>query len=560
MQNHNIYYMKIQSKIVAKFIFVASLFIWQLQVSAQEIYTRQDSLRGSLSTLRTCFDVYHYDLNLRVDVAKKTIAGYNTISYKVVQPFDKLQLDLFENLQIDSIIWNKAQGKERLKFEREGKAFFVFFPITQNINSSISVYYSGKPIISVNPPWDGGFTYKEDKEGKTWIGVSCEGIGASLWYPNKDHLSDEPDSMRIYCEVPDSLVCVANGNLISQRKTKDNFIGFEWKVGYPINNYNVTLNIANYAHLQDFYVSEDKDTLRLDYYVLAANAKKAAKHFKQVQPMLACFEKLFGKYPFWKDGYALVETPYWGMEHQGAIAYGNQYKNNKWGFDYIIVHESGHEYFGNSLSVNDHAEMWIHESFTTYVEALFVEHIYGEKTMIAYLLEQQENIRNTTPMLGHLGVNYDKWDGSDIYYKGTWMLHSLRNTVADDKTWFATIKAFAEKFKISQLSTEQVIDFFNEKTGKNLTPIFKQYLTVAAAPKLVYYLERGKKKTTLYYRWQADEPNFNMPMKIKVGGETQYQTIYPQKDFQKLIFATNETAQNPVFATELFYFELKEGK
>jgi aminopeptidase N len=526
---------------------------------AQSPYTRQDSLRGTLSALRSCFDVVHYDLNLRVMPDTQSIVGYNKITYKVVQPFDKIQLDLFDNLQIDSIKANE----QTLAFEREGKAFFVKFPTLQTAHASpsvLTVYYQGKPTKAVNPPWDGGFTYKQDQAGKTWIGVSCEGIGASLWYPNKDHLSDEPDSMRIYCEVPTGLTCVANGNLLTTKILADNFTGFEWKVSYPINNYNVTLNIADYAHLKDFYVSETKDTLQLDYYVLANNDKKAAKHFEQVKPMLACFEKLFGKYPFWKDGYALVETPYWGMEHQGAIAYGNQYRNNKWGFDYIIVHESGHEYFGNSLSVNDHAEMWIHESFTTYVEALFVEYQYGYQTMLNYLLEQQKNIQNSTPMLGHLDVNYDKWEGSDIYYKGTWLLHSLRNTVANDALWFATIKEFTTKFKISHLNTAQVIEFFNQRTGKNLTPIFNHYLRVPAPPKLVYQWEVKKKKLTLTYRWQSPITDFNMPVKVRLNNEKNYTTLYPTKDLQEMTLKFDKMPQALQFSQELFYFEVEESK
>jgi aminopeptidase N len=531
------------------------LFFLPFFTHAQHIYTKQDSLRGSLSPLRTCFDVVHYDLNLRVDIDNQAISGYNKISYKVLQPFQKLQLDLFENLAIDSIV---ADNK-KLNFVREGKAFFVEFATPQTITAtgicnSLAVYYHGKPTIAVNPPWDGGFTFAKDKQQRTWLGVSCEGIGASIWYPNKDHLSDEPDSMRIYCEVPKGLICVANGNLKSQKNTSDNFTGFEWKVSYPINNYNVTLNIANYAQIKDIYVS-GKDTLQVDYYVLDYNKTKAEKHFQQAKTMLACFEKYFGKYPFWQDGYALVETPYWGMEHQGAIAYGNNYKNLEEGFDFILIHESGHEYFGNSLSVNDHAEMWIHESFTTYTETLYMEYTKGYKEALKYLWKQRKNIANVTPMLGHLGVNYDGWVGSDIYYKGTWLLHSLRNTIDNDSIWFATLKEYAEKFKISQVTTEQTISFFSEKTGKNLLPIFNQYLRYAKPPKLVYYLSQDKKNTILHYRWQADEADFAMPMKVKNSEfANQYQTIFPTKDFQTLTLKGN--VENPQFAEELFYFEL----
>ncbi len=542
------------------------LLCFPLISHAQYIYTRQDSLRGSLSPLRTCFDVVHEDLNLRVDINKKSIAGHNKITYKITQPFTKLQLDLFENLVIDSVVANN----QKLKFTREGNAFFVEFATLQaltnanstiNSTNSLTVFYHGNPTIAANPPWDGGFTFAKDKQNRDWVGVSCEGIGASIWYPNKDHLSDEPDSMRIYCEVPTGLTCVANGNLISQRNTNDGFTGFEWKVSYPINNYNVTLNIANYAHIHDVYVSKNStknDTLQLDYYILDYNKNKAEKHFQQVKTMLACFEKYFGKYPFWRDGYALVETPYWGMEHQGAIAYGNNYKNLAEGFDFIIIHESGHEYFGNSLSVNDHAEMWIHESFTTYSEALYVEYTKNYNDAIAYLWKQRKNIANVTPMLGHFDVNYEGWVGSDIYYKGTWMLHSLRNTIDNDELWFATLKEYAEKFKISQVTTKQTMEFFNAKIGKNLTSIFNQYLLYAKPPKLVYFMTYDKKTTTLHYRWEADEKEFSMPMKVKTSEfESKYQTIFPTKDFQTLILKGQ--VEYPQFAEELFYFDLAKA-
>lgn len=542
------------------------LLCFPLISHAQYIYTRQDSLRGSLSPLRTCFDVVHEDLNLRVDIGKKSIAGHNKITYKVTQPFTKLQLDLFENLVIDSVVANN----QKLKFTREGKAFFVEFATLQvitnanstiNSTNSLTVFYHGNPTIAANPPWDGGFTFAKDLQDKDWVGVSCEGIGASIWYPNKDHLSDEPDSMRIYCEVPTGLTCVANGNLISQRNTNDGFTGFEWKVSYPINNYNITLNIANYAHIHDVYVSKNgtkNDTLQLDYYILDYNKNKAEKHFQQVKTMLACFEKYFGKYPFWRDGYALVETPYLGMEHQGAIAYGNNYKNLAEGFDFIIIHESGHEYFGNSLSVNDHAEMWIHEGFTTYSEALYIEYTKGYNDAIAYLWKQRKNIANVTPMLGHFDVNYGGWVGSDVYYKGTWMLHSLRNTIDNDELWFAALKEYAEKFKISQVTTKQTIEFFNAKTGKNLTSIFNQYLLYSKPPKLVYFMTYDKKTATLHYRWEADENEFSMPMKVKTSEfESKYQTIFPTKDFQTLVLKGQ--VENPQFAEELFYFDLAKA-
>ncbi|MEA5459892.1 M1 family metallopeptidase [Arcicella sp. LKC2W] len=531
-------------------------------------FSRQDSLRGTLSAVRSCYDVTFYDLKLKVIPTSQTIEGSNTIYYKATTDFKKMQVDLFANMQIETI----SQNDKPLKFTREGNATFIHFSDIQKKNKkyAIKIEYRGKPQIARNPPWDGGFTWKKDPNGKDWIVVSCEGTGASLWFPNKDHLSDEPDSVKITCAVPKGLMCVSNGNLRSSKELKNDapasnnkslngvsfqpFMEYEWFVSYPINNYNISLNIADYANFKDVYTAQDGDKLELDYYVLKPNLEKAKAHFKQVKPMLACYEKLFGKYPFWKDGYALVETPYWGMEHQSAVAYGNNYRNNEYGFDFIIIHESGHEYFGNSLSCNDHAEMWIHESFTTYMEALYVECMQNYEKSIKYLEKQKAGIRNAEPMIGALGVNYPQPD-SDIYYKGTWMLHTLRNVINDDKIWFETLKGLATKFRISNVTTEQVIQYFNEKTGMNLSPIFNMYLKTKQIPVLQYQINTKSDNTVeVRYRWKETTPT----MPIKAGfGIQKYEVISPNTEWQTKIFPKVE-GQEFKIATELFYIKTEK--
>ncbi|MES2521012.1 MAG: M1 family metallopeptidase [Bacteroidota bacterium] len=536
-----------------------------LQSFAQ--FTRQDSLRGTLSAIRSCYDVTFYDLKLKVIPTSQTIEGSNTIYYRATTDFKKMQVDLFANMQIVNIF----QNDKPLKFTREGNATFINFTDIQKKNKkyAIKIDYRGKPQIARNPPWDGGFTWKKDPNGKDWIVVSCEGTGASLWFPNKDHLSDEPDSVKITCAVPKGLMCVSNGNLRNTKELKSDsqesenksltgvsfqpFMEYEWFVSYPINNYNISLNIADYANFKDVYTAQDGEKLDLDYYVLKPNLEKAKAHFKQVKPMLACYEKLFGKYPFWKDGYALVETPYWGMEHQSAVAYGNNYRNNEYGFDFIIIHESGHEYFGNSLSCNDHAEMWIHESFTTYMEALYVECAQGYEKSIKYLEKQKSSIRNAEPLIGALGVNYPQPD-SDIYYKGTWMLHTLRNIVNDDKIWFETLKGLATKFKISNVTTEQVIQYFDEKTGKNLAPVFNMYLKTKQVPILQYQITTTTNGTELRYRWK--ETVNSMPIKAGYGSQ-QYEVIIPTNEWQTKNFQKVE-GQEFKIATELFYIKTEK--
>ena len=518
-------------------------------------FSRADSLRGSLNEFRNVFDVTYYDLQLRVLPEKKFITGSNAIHYKVKNDFRRMQLDLFENMKIDSVTYLG----QVLDYKREGNAFFVDFPTRQKKGSigSIVVHYNGNPIVAERPPWDGGFVWARDSLFQPWVGVACEGIGASLWWPNKDHLSDEPDSMQISIEVPEGLMAVANGDLRNKTSENKGFDKFSWFVSYPINNYNVTVNIADYAHIEDVYESEDGKKLDLDYYVLAYNEEKAREHFEQVKPMLACFEKSYGPYPFWRDGYALVETPYWGMEHQGAIAYGNEYQNNEFGFDFIIIHESAHEYWGNSVSVNDHAEMWIHEAFTTYAEALYLECRDDYETSVAYLLTQKPKIENKLPIIGPMGVNYSGWEDADMYYKGTWMLHSMRNTIGNTSLWHATIKSLYQEFELSQPSTEDIIDFMVTKTGYDLEPIFDLFLNYTTIPKLEYRLDKEKGERYLEYRWNTPVNRFNMAMKFKAGDE-KYKLIYPTGEWQKVVL--KGASKSVEFDDESFYFEAVEVK
>ena len=461
----------------------------QFNYYANEAFTRADTLRGMLRPERKCYDVHYYDLEVDVFPKTQTIQGKVEIHFTARTNFDRLQIDLFENMKLSSITF---EGR-KLDFERIDNAVFIQFPSQpKGKQAFFTAFFEGKPIAAKNPPWDGGFVWRESADNVPWIGVACEGIGASLWWPNKDHLSEEPDSMRIHVGVPKPLYAVSNGELEGITE-KGNRQKFHWFVSYPINNYNVTLNIADYTHWQETYTAKDGSTMPLDYYVLKENEDKARKHFQQVPEVLSCFEHYFGKYPFWDDGYALVETPYLGMEHQGAIAYGNRYMRGYLGsmiprhqdWDYIIVHETGHEYFGNSISCNDHAEMWIHESFTTYMEALFIECKYGYEDAVSYLQSQRAYVENQQPILGPMNVNWDRWKGSDHYYKGALILHTLRSVFNDDDLWFATLKSLHEKNKFSHMTTFDVIEHFDRAIQQDLKPFFQQYLGYAKLPCLV---------------------------------------------------------------------------
>ncbi|GAB3554430.1 M1 family metallopeptidase [Spirosoma fluminis] len=511
-------------------------------------FSHADSLRGSLRPERTSYDVTFYDLSLSVDPATRRIEGSNTIRYKVVKPFQRMQVDLFANMQVKSI----TQGNKSVAYTRDGNAMFITLNEAQPTGQirELTITYAGSPQVAKNAPWDGGFVWRKDTTtaaNADWVTVACEGAGASLWWPNKDHLSDEPDSMRIRCRVPKGLTCVSNGKFVSQQPANGGRqTEWTWYVQYPINNYNVTLNITDYAHIQDTYIANDGQKLALDYFVLPGNREKAKIHFEQVKPMLACYETHFGKYPFWQDGYKLVETPYWGMEHQSAVAYGNRYHNNSSGFDFIIIHESGHEYFGNSLSCADHAEMWIHESFTTYAEALFIECTQGLPKTAEYLRGQRKLIQNRFPMVGPMGVNADQKD-TDIYYKGSWMLHTLRHAVNNDANWFAAIKALATEKRLSIVSTEEVVTFLCTKTGLDLKPLFNQYLYTAALPVLEYKVNAtGSNEVEISYRWAADADGFNLPVQVR-GGSGSWQTLQPTRQWSttKLKSAADAVTINP---------------
>ena len=530
------------------------LLLCTVHVDAQ-VFTQKDTLRGALSPERTWFDINYYHLNLEVDPVSKTISGSNDIAFTVLKSSDVMQLDLFENMFIDSVIYKGISCDITRTFD----AFFIDLPhdLTVGRYEQLCVYYYGTPIEAKRAPWDGGFVWKKDESGLPWIGVACQGMGASAWWPCKDHLSDEPDSMRITCSVPKEIQFVGNGNLETEFIKDDKRIS-TWKVSYPINTYNVTLNIADYSHLSDVYIT-NADTLALDYYVLKGNEQKAEQQFQQVKPMLSIYEELFGAYPFWNDGYALVETPYLGMEHQSAIAYGNKYKPGYLGrypgdmdFDFIVIHESGHEYWGNSISMNDLADMWIHESFCTYTEALYVEKLYGYESMLEYLLYQKNFIDGGSPILGRRDVNH-KGNHTDMYYKGSWMLHSIRNTINNDSLWFSIVKGVAQEFAIQNCDGNEIIEYVCAKSGVDLRAIFNQYLAYAEVPILKYKFKKKRGHLSLYYKWETADSDFDMPIELSVGNTEKFR-IFPNSKYQVLDLG-NTSKKSVKFSEELFLFE-----
>ena len=500
-------------------------------INAQQTFTRKDSLHGGLRFERTCYDVLRYDLNIKINTEEKSIVGFNEISFKVLENTSKIQVDLFENMQIDSIVLNAS----KLKYKREFNAVFIDFEtlLAKDSQQKISFYYSGKPNIATNPPWGtGGLVYKKDANGKDWIGVAVQGTGASLWFPCKDSQTDEPDlGTTIKVAVPNGLMNVSNGRFMGSEDLRNGYTRWDWEVKNPINNYDITINVGDYVHFGENYKGLD-----LDYYVLQENEAKARVQFEQVKPMMDCFQSKFGTYPFFEDSFKLVETSFLGMENQSAVSYGNKYLPGYSGrdlsetgvgllFDYIIIHESAHEWFGNSITSKDIADMWIHEAFAMYAESVFIECYYGFEKALQYINGNKRNILNDKPIIGAYGVNFK--GTYDMYYKGALTLNTIRSIIDHDEKWYAMLSKFSNTFRHQIIDTETVIHFFNQESGLNLTPIFDQYLRYIDIPVFEYRI----RKKRLEFRWKTDVVNFSMPLDINIKGKKT--RIHPTSKWQK---------------------------
>ncbi len=521
-------------------IFSINLLSAQVVGDNHTEYTRADTLRGSLRPERTNYDALKYHLKVKVEPEKKFISGSNIITFEALNDIPRMQLDLFANMEIDSIVYND----QNLEYEREYNAVFLNFPkaVKKGTKDSLQFYYHGYPQVAKNAPWDGGFVWTKDEEGNPWVGVAVQGTGASLWYPNKDHQSDEPDEAQIDIAVPNGLMDVSNGRFVGKEDLGNGFTEWKWKVANPINNYDIMINIGNYEHFSDKF--QDLD---LDYYVLPYNLEKAKKQFAEVQDMMACFYQKMGPYPFEEDGYKLIDTPYLGMEHQSAVAYGNKYMMGYLGrdlsgtgiglrWDFIIIHESGHEWYGNSITAKDIADMWIHEGFTNYTEAIYIECRWGKEDALEYLKGIRKGIGNNSPVIGNYGVNAE--GSGDMYPKGANLLNMIRSIYDDDELWWNTLRDYTEIFKHQTITTQQVEDFFDKQTNVNLKPIFDQYLRHVDIPELQF----KKDGDEILYRWKADVENFKMPVDVNIDEEevrlnatSEWQKLPSADDLDKII-------------------------
>jgi aminopeptidase N len=510
---------------------------------APRTFTRADTLRGSFTTpARVWWDVTFYDLHVAISPADSSIRGYNGITYRVLEtpstPIPEMQVDLMVPLEVDSMV----QDGRAVAFRREGNALFASLAAQQapGDRKTLTVYYHGKPQVAKRPPWQGGFTWTADSLGRPWVVTTDQGMGASVWWPNKDTQADEPDSQRVALTLPHPMLDVSNGRLRSTTHNLDGTTTFEWFVVNPINNYAIAVGAGSYAHYSDVFAGE-RGPLTLDFWPLTYHLEAARRQFPQAKSMLQCFEHWFGPYPWYEDGYKLIEVPNSGMEHQSAVAYGNWYANGyrgrdlsgtglgmKW--DFIIVHESAHEWFGNSITTKDLADMWVHESFANYAENLYTECLFGKQAGAEYVIGTRRGIVNDRPIIGAYGVN-DQGSG-DMYPKGGNMLHTIRQIVGDDEQWRGILRGLNQTFWHQTVMGRQIEEYIGQHAGADLTRVFDQYLRTTRIPVFEYKVAGA----TLSYHWTNVVPGFDMPLKVTLTSGD-FTLIHPTEQWQTAALA-----------------------
>ncbi|MEI6946605.1 M1 family metallopeptidase [Paraflavisolibacter sp. H34] len=541
--------------------FLPSLLALSCYGQPQKTFTRQDSLRGTNTPERAWWDVKQYNLNIRVDVTDRSVRGYNQVTFATRKPGTGkiMQIDLQPPMELEKVE-DGTDDRRPLPFRRDGNVYYIDFgnkKFDTGTRQSVDLYFKGKPRAAVQAPWDGGWVWATDKKGRPWLTVACQGLGASVWYPCKDYQADEPDEGALVAvRVPDTLVAVANGRLLDKTPAGPGEVLFAWQVKSPINNYNLVPYIGKYVNWTETYAGE-KGPLACSYWVLDYNLEKAKEQFAQVPRMLKALEYWFGPYPFYEDGYKLVESPHLGMEHQSAIAYGNGYRNGYlgvdlsgtgWGlkWDYIIVHESGHEWFGNNITTKDIADMWVHEGFTDYSETLFTGYYFGQKAADAYVQGLRHKIANDRPVIGHYGVNEE--GSPDMYFKGANLVHLLRQLVADDEKFRQLLRGLNKTFYHQTVTTGQVEAYLSKESGKDFSKVFDQYLRTAQVPVLELKAAEG----FLDFRWTNCIDGFNMPVKLTNG-----QWLQPTPSWQKTEW--KNAGIKSVTADPNFYIKVKKG-
>ena len=485
-------------------------------------FTSKDSPIGQPDSDRAGYDIFFYDLDLNLDPDRKRIDGTVDIHFRTVDSLTGLQLDLYENLAVTGM---KLSGDD-VSWSRKERAVNVslLHALIPGHDYVLRVEYGGKPTESKKPPLSDGVVWGKDNDGKPWAGVACETGGGSLWFPCKDHLSDEPDSVRLSLTVPAGLTVVSNGIMKSHTSGQEKE-RYTWQTGYPVNTCSITFYAGKYEHLRDTMLTSE-GVLDLDYYVLPGNLERAKNHFLQVKDIISLYDRSYGPYPWMSEGFRLVESPFEGMGYQTAIAYGSGYSDRAWlGGDYVIVHEAAHEWWGNAVSVSDYSDIWLQDGFATYSEILFAESKLGYENSLLYARYNiAALIKNRFPVAGPAGVSYRNTGDKDSHNKGAMILHTIRNIVNDSTLFFHILQTFySEHAGSSHVTSDDFIRVLEGKTGNAWQKFFGVYLYRREVPVLHWYYSPagiesvsgtpfGSGGPVIAAKWTGVPEGFSMPV------------------------------------------------
>ena len=482
---------------------------------------------GPLSESQAKYDVIYYGINLEVMSEDQAIAGYVDIKLKsLTDNLNKIELDLIDNFDVLGLTDPDNHG---LNFDHGGDKLMVNLvkPAGKDELIDLRIKYEGQPVEALMPPWIGGFNWSKDSTGADWIGLSCQGEGAKIWIPCKDHPSDEPDSVALSITIPKPYYCAANGVLREITEPKEGFQTYHWITHYPINNYDINISIGKYKVLQKYYYLENGDSMPVIFYHLAQSEAGAEKHLDMAIDMLKTYRKYYGEYPFAKEKFAIVETKYLGMEHQTINAYGNHYKYRKINgkdWDDLMVHEMGHEWWGNKVTANDWADLWIHEGICTFGEALYLREKGGEKAYHDHLQMIKKRISNKTPIIPKRNANSHEVYTGDIYSKGAWLMNSLRY-ILGDSAFFAALKDFATNPQYTyqnRVVTDNFIDLIKRHSQSDFSAYIADYLYTTNIPDV-------RVDSVSQNLYNVSIPNIDYTLPMDISGDEMYERVVLSK-------------------------------
>ena len=502
------------------------------------IYSQNTASGGKLRPEQAIMDIRHYTIALNIDIAQKSIDGYTIIDLILSQPSAVLVFNLMNELTVKEIAVN---GKKS-DFKQADNLITISPTATLTAGKvSVKIAYAGKPHIATRPPWEDGFTWTTDSTGHPWVAITAAGTGGKLYFPCKDHPSDEPnEGVDLNITVPKDLV-VAGPGLLQKITRQKNTATYYWKTNYTINNYSILFNVGDYEVVTKTYTTINGNKVPMQFYVLKEHASKAAHHLDVLETMVRVKEKYFGEYPWAKEKIGIAETPHLGMEHQSMNAYGNHFKYTKVGgqdFDWLMNHEFGHEWWANKVTAKDWADYWIHEGIGSYGDVLYTREVEGEEAYIKHFKQSIFGIANQKPVVMGSDLDEETAYHGDIYGKGAFFMHTLRYVIGDT-IFFPTLKQLSTdpQYTYNNLvNTNDVEALFSKNSHLNLKPLFDLYLRTIQKLEIHVTAMKGNA-----YKIQLNNIDMDLPLDITTDKGVQHiiagkkeviinSTILPQVD------------------------------